>query len=201
MAPGMVAYTVFSTPFFESLYSAYVRMFYQKTWDGILATQVELRHIVWGEITWASARGVMNASVVAVVILVMHMLGLVHVKWQFLPLLPLIGFIAGWAFSAFGLIFTALVPNIDHMNYPVFLIGVPLGLVSNTYFPVDRAGPVLRTLSQFNPVYHLSETFRGLLLRGELDRHLGMLALTTAVWLLLSATAAHALIKRRVLGD
>lgn len=200
MAPGMVAYTVFSTPFFESLYSSYVRMFYQKTWDGILATQVELRHIVWGEITWASARGVMNASVVAVVIFAMHLLGFVHVKVQFLPLLPLIGFAAGWAFAAFGLIFTALVPSIDHMNYPVFLVGLPLGLVSNTYFPTDRNGPVLHALSQVNPIYHLAETFRGLLLRGELDYHLGMLVLTSAAFLLVCATAAQRLVHRRVLG-
>ncbi len=200
MAPGMVAYTAFSTPFFESLYSSYVRMFYQKTWDGILATQVELRHIVWGEITWASARGVMNSIVVALVILVMHLLGFVHVKWQFLPLLPLIGFVAGWAFAAFGLIFTALVPNIDHMNYPVFLVGVPLGLISNTYFPTDRASPLIYALSQLNPVYHLAETYRSLLLRGDLDMHLPLLALTSAVALLVCATAAQHLVHRRVLG-
>ncbi|MCA9629329.1 MAG: hypothetical protein KC766_16760, partial [Myxococcales bacterium] len=52
VAPGLIAYTAFGTPFYESLYSAYVRMFYQKTWDGILATQVELPHLVWGEILW-----------------------------------------------------------------------------------------------------------------------------------------------------
>ncbi len=28
-------------------------MFYQKTWDGILVTQVEVPCVVWGEILWA----------------------------------------------------------------------------------------------------------------------------------------------------
>src|SRR5690606_41633605 len=64
-APGMMAYTAFATPYNESLYSAYVRMFYQKTWDGILATQVEIRHLLWGEILWAGFRGAANVTVVA----------------------------------------------------------------------------------------------------------------------------------------
>ena len=63
VAPGLLAYTAFSTPFFEGLYASYVRMFYQKTWDGILATQVEIHHIVWGEILWAGARGGMNTAI------------------------------------------------------------------------------------------------------------------------------------------
>ena len=89
MAPGLVAQTVFATPFFEALYSSYVRMFYQKTWDGLLATQVELRHIVWGEITWASARGVMNAGIVCAVLGVASALGVVHIHPAWLFALPL----------------------------------------------------------------------------------------------------------------
>ena len=60
VAPGLIAYTGFGTPYYEALYSAYVRMFYQKTWDGILATQVELPSVVWGEILWGAVRGMVN---------------------------------------------------------------------------------------------------------------------------------------------
>ncbi len=201
MAPGLLAQTVFATPFFEALYSSYVRMFYQKTWDGLLATQVELRHIVWGEITWASARGVLNATVVACVLGGLNLLGVVHLQWHWLPLLPLVGFVAGWSFAAFALIFTAIVPSIDHMNYPVFLVGVPLGLISNTYFPLPVHNPVLAALVQCNPIYHLSESFRSLLLRGEPDMHLVWLLLTSSVFLLVCATLAQRLVRKRVLGE
>jgi lipooligosaccharide transport system permease protein len=201
VAPGLLAYTAFSTPFFEALYSSYVRMFYQKTFDGILATQVEMRHVVWGEITWAGARGAMNSAVVALVLCVFHLFGLIEIAWWTLPLLVPIAFIAGWAFGAFALVFTAIVPSIDHMNYPVFLIGIPLGLVSNTYFPIESDNAFLQAIIEINPIYHLAETFRAFLLTGRPDMH--------ALWLLVSITGvmgicvflSQRLMKRRVLGE
>lgn len=201
VAPGLLAYAAFSTPFFEALYSAYVRMFYQKTWDGILATQVEMRHIVWGEITWAGARGFMNATVVAMVLTVFHLVGWVNIHFWTLPLLLPLAFLAGWAFGAFALIFTAIVPSIDHMNYPVFLIGIPLGLVSNTYFPVHSEQPVLNAIINANPIYHLAEAYRGVLLTGEPNMHFVWLVVTGGVLLVICTHFAQRLLKKRVLGE
>jgi lipooligosaccharide transport system permease protein len=201
VAGGLLAYTAFSTPFFEGLYSAYVRMFYQKTWDGILATQVEMRHIVWGEILWAGARGAMNTLAVAIVLAGLSLVGLVHIHLEYLFVAPIVAFPVGWAFAAFALIFTAIVPSIDHMNYPVFLVGTPIGLVSNTYFPIESDDPWLSALVQANPVYQLAETNRALLVEGAFDAHSGMLALTTAVSLVVCAAVAQHLTRKRVLGD
>lgn len=201
VAPGLLAYTAFSTPFFEALYSSYVRMFYQKTWDGILATQVELRHIVWGEILWAGGRGMMNAALVALVLGGFQAAGIVELRWWFLPVLPLIGGVVGWTFAAFALIFTALVPAIDHMNYPVFLIGIPLGLISNTYFPVESDNPVLQAIVNVNPVYHLAETCRALLVGGDLAYHATGLVLTAGGLLAVCSVLAQRLMRKRVLGE
>lgn len=201
VAPGLLAYTAFSTPFFEALYSSYVRMFYQKTWDGILGTQVELHHIAWGEVLWAGCRGMLNTAVVAAVLGAFHALGLIHIHWAFLPLAPLVACVAGWAFGAVALVFTAIVPSIDHMNYPVFLIAVPLGLVSNTYFPVPIRHPAVAVLVQLNPVYHLAETFRGMLVGGTLNAHgLSLLACVVAV-LVVATIVSQRLLRRRVLGE
>ncbi len=201
VAPGLLAYTAFSTPFFESLYSAYVRMFYQKTWDGILATQVELHHIVWGEILWAGARGFMNCSVVSGVLVVFDVTGLVQLELGWLPLLPFLGMAAGWVFAAFGLIFTATVPSIDHMNYPTFLVGIPLGLISNTYFPVEPELSWLAVVVALNPVYHLSEAFRGWLVLSDPGVHLWAGAGLGLAYLVFFTWVAQRLTRRRVLGE
>lgn len=200
VAPGLVAYTGFGTPYYEALYSAYVRMFYQKTWDGILATQVELPNVVWGEILWAATRGAANATIVALVIAVFSLLGMVQIKLAFIVWLPFLVFFAGLAFAAFALIFTAIVPAIDHMNYPVFLIGWPLSLVSNTFFPVDPQSPGLRFIMELNPVYQLAETTRGLLVLGDPGPHLVRLIATTLLFLVPSTLLAVRLTRRRVLG-
>lgn len=201
VAAGLIAYTGFGTPYYEALYSAYVRMFYQKTWDGILATQVELPSVVWGEILWAAIRGTVNITIVCCVIAVFAWIGLVDVKPQFLLFMPPLGFIAGCAFASFALIFTAIVPAIDHMNYPVFLIGWPLSLVSNTFFPIEPQSPWLWALMQINPVYQLAESARGLMVLGDPGLHvLGLLG-STALFLVPCTLLSVRLTRRRVLGD
>jgi lipooligosaccharide transport system permease protein len=201
VAPGILAYTAFGTPFFESLYAAYVRMFYQKTWDGILATQVELPHVVWGEVLWAGTRGFMNVSVVSVVLFVLHLAGLIHIHVAWLPLLPLVGLFGGVVFASFGLIFTAIVPSIDHMNFPTFLVGIPLSLVSNTYFPLDTDEPALRFLMELNPIYHMAEGFRSVLVGGVLDHHFLWFFGLGLGYLLIFQLIAQRLTRRRVLGE
>ncbi|MCA9601001.1 MAG: ABC transporter permease [Polyangiales bacterium] len=199
VAPGLLAYTGFTTPFYEALYGSYVRMFYQKTWDGILVTQVELPHVVWGEILWAGLRGAMNAAVVAITLGVLHAIGMVELEWTWLPVLPLLAMVAGWAFGAAGLIFTGLVPSIDHMNYPTFLVGWPLSLVSNTIFPVPTHIPAIRFVMELNPIYHLAELCRSLLLLGR-PAHVLPLFVSTAVLLVVAAFVDLRVLRRRVIG-
>lgn len=201
VAPGLVAYTGFTTPFYEALYSAYVRMFYQKTWMGILVTQVELEHIVWGEILWAAVRGAMNGAVVCVAMVILSALGVVSVQLPWLLALPPLCFVAGLLFGAFGLVFTTLVPSIDHMNYPVFLVGWPLSLVSNTVFPVPAERTWVRVLMELNPLYHLAETSRSLLLLGTPGRHLPMLLGETALLLTGTVLVVQRLARRKVLSN
>jgi lipooligosaccharide transport system permease protein len=201
VAPGLIAYTGFGTPYYEALYSAYVRMFYQKTWDGLLATQIELPSVVWGEILWGAVRGMVNISIVSSVIAIFDLLGLVDVKLGFLFVMPFLGFIAGCAFASFALIFTAIVPAIDHMNYPVFLIGWPVSLISNTFFPIEPQSPAFQALMQVNPVYQLAECARGLLVLGNPGSHLLGLVLSTVLFLVPCTLLSVRLTRRRVLGD
>ena len=201
VSAGLIAYTGFGTPYYEALYSAYVRMFYQKTWDGILATQVELPSVVWGEILWGATRGMVNVTIVCVVIAVFDFLGIVDVKSMYLVFIPPLAFIAGCAFASFALIFTAIVPAIDHMNYPVFLIGWPLSLVSNTFFPIEPSHIALRALVELNPVYQLAECARGLLVLGSPGTHLVGLLISVTIFLLPCTLLSVRLTRKRVLGE
>ena len=165
------------TAVFQALFAAFIRMRYQRTWEGQLTTQVELRHVVWGEVLWAALLATIYVLIVALRAgAASPLAGLVDLR----PRLAArwccpIAFVAGCGFAAFGLCFTALVPTIDHMNLPVFLVVIPMGLLSGTYFPITH--PVLATLSAANPLYHLAQTYRGLLLGGPVAGHLAGLAL------------------------
>ena len=166
IAPGVLTYTLFTTAFMECLYGSFVRMFYQKTFEGILGTGVERVNIIWGEIIWGAFRATLYALCVGLVLLIFNVLGVTNLKLASLWILIPAGGIFTMAFSSFALLFTATVPTIDHMNYPVFLIGIPLSLISNTYFPIDGFHPLITLAAQGNPLYHMSLIFRHFMLGG-----------------------------------
>jgi len=166
VAPGILTYTLFTTSFMEALYGTFVRMFYQKTFEGITGTGIERVNIIWGEILWAACRATLYALCVSALLVLFELLGLVDLQLKALLILVPLGAVTTLAFSSFGLLFTSRVPTIDHMNYPVFLVGVPLSLTSNTFFPIDQVHPLAAALAQVNPLYHLSRIFRHALLGG-----------------------------------
>jgi lipooligosaccharide transport system permease protein len=199
VAPGMLAYTVFMTSVFQSLFAAFIRMRFQRTWEGQLTTQIELRHVVWGEVLWAALLATTYWIIVALVLTLCRLAGLLEFDVAMLPALLPLAFLAGCAFASVGLCFTALVPTIDHMNLPVFLFVLPLAFVSSTYFPL--AHPALTTVAIVNPLYHLAETFRALLLGAPVAGHLAALTMLLALMIAILVPLDMRLLRRRVLGD
>ena len=199
VAPGMLAYATFMTAIFQSLFGAFIRMRYQRTWEGQLTTQIELRHVVWGEVLWASLLTTSYVAIVGMVLAVCQAIGLLQLELALLPAVIPIVFVTACAFSALGLCFTALVPTIDHMNLPIFLVVLPVGFISATYFPLDH--PVLAALSTVNPLYHLAEGLRGLLLGAAAGAHLAGLAVLVAMMLAVLVPLDMRLLRKRVLGD
>lgn len=200
LAPGMLAYTAFMTSFFQSLFSAFMRMRYQKSWEGQLTTQVRLEHVIWGEALWAATLATFYAVIVCLVLAGFGLTGALSLHWGWLPVVIPLLFLAALAFSALGLYFTAILPSIDHMGLPFFLVILPIGFASSTYFPLPDA-PWLQAAVQLNPLHHLAEGMRWLLLRGEPTWHLGAATGLNALILLLLVPLDLRLLRRRVFGD
>ncbi len=200
LAPGILAYTAFMSSFFQSLFAAYIRMHFQKSWEGQLTTQVRLEHVVWGEALWAATLATAYAAVVGIVLACFGLAGKLNLHWGWLPLtIPLL-FLAALAFSAVGLYFTAILPSIDHMTLPFFLVIMPIGFASSTYFPIPEVS-WLKAVSQLNPLHHLAEGLRALLLQGQINGHLAAAAGSCALVLLVLIPIDMRLLRKRVFGD
>jgi lipooligosaccharide transport system permease protein len=200
LAPGILAYTAFMTAFFQSLFSAFMRMRYQKSWEGQLTTQVRLEHVVWGEALWAASLATFYAVIVCLVLAGFGLAGSLQLHWAWLPaVIPLL-FLAALAFSAIGLLFTAILPSIDHIGLPFFLVIMPIGFASSTYFPMPEI-PWLQTAVQVNPLNHLSEGLRWLLIHGQPTWHLAAAAGLSVLILLILVPIDQRLLRKRVLGD
>ncbi len=136
LAPALVAIAVMTGSFFECTYSSFVRMYFQKTFDAIIATPVSVEEVIAGEILWGATRATINASVVlGVVLAAMLALGLPFSP-LFLLMIPL-AFVGGLMFAGIAMCFTAVAPNIDFFNYPSFLLVTPMTFLSNTFFPLS----------------------------------------------------------------
>ena len=200
LAPGILAYTAFMSAFFQSLFAAFIRMHFQKSWEGQLTTQVRLEHVVWGEALWAATLATAYAAVVGVVLSGFGLAGTLSFHWVWLlPVIPLL-FFAALAFSAIGLFFTAILPSIDHMTLPFFLVIMPIGFASSTYFPLPDIA-FLTAAAQLNPLHHLAEGLRWLLLYGKFTWHLPAAAGLCAVVVAVTIPLNLRLLRKRVFGD
>jgi lipooligosaccharide transport system permease protein len=155
MAPALVATACMWNSFFETTYASFVRMYYQKTFDGILATPVSLEEIIIAEIVWAASKA---AAAVAVMLTVLIPMGYAAFPGA-LMCIPL-AFLAGLAFAAIGMFFTGIIPTIDMFNLPIFLFITPMFLFSGTFFPVSGIPKWAGIFTLIFPLYHLVELTR-----------------------------------------
>ena len=155
MAPALVATACMWNAFFETTYASFVRMYYQKTFDGILATPVSMEEIIIAEIVWAASKA---AAAVAVMLAVLVPMGYAAFPGA-LMCIPL-AFLAGLAFAAIGMFFTGIIPTIYMFNLPIFLFITPMFLFSGTFFPVSGIPHWAGLFSLIFPLYHLVELTR-----------------------------------------
>ncbi len=133
IAPALVAINIMNSAFFENTYASFVRMYYQKTFDAMLATPLSLAEIIGGEILWGATKSLLGTVLMLVVISCFGLLAFPDV----LLLLPL-ALLGGLGFGAVAMLFTGMVPNIETFNLPIFLFITPMFLFSGTFFPVEN---------------------------------------------------------------
>lgn len=150
IAPGIIASSAMFACAYECTYGSYVRMTFQKTFEAILATPVNIDDIVMGEMLWGATKSMFYG---AIIILVISIFGLVD-SFLIIFSIPIL-FISGLIFAEVSLIFTAIVPGIDSFNYFYTLLMTPLFLFSGIFFPIDKLSPVLSKIAFFTPLYHL----------------------------------------------
>jgi lipooligosaccharide transport system permease protein len=155
IAPALIAIAVMWNSFFETTYTSFVRMIYQKTFDAMMATPLSLEEIILAEVIWAATKA---AAAAAIMLVVLGVFGLIAFPSGLL-VIPL-AFLGGIAFGAIGMLFTGIVPSIDMFNLPVFLFITPLFLFSGTFFPVSGLPVWAQRASLAFPLYHVVEMSR-----------------------------------------
>lgn len=173
LSAGIVCYSTMNSASFEALYSAFSRMYEQRTWDAILNTPVTLDDIVFSELAWAASKSLLSGVAVLVVI---WALGMSHsmVSLWIIPLTLLVGL----CFASLGLVVTALAPGYDFFMYYFTLLITPMMLLCGVFFPVEQLPAFFQSVSSILPLTHAVDLARPLLsgkIAEELPLHVGVL--------------------------
>ena len=183
IAPALVAISVMNGSFFECTFASFVRMYFQKTFDAIVATPVSVEEVVAGELLWGATRSTINTTIVLVVVAAF---GLVSGP-LFLLVIPL-AFFGGLMFASMAMCFTSVAPNIDFFNFPSFLFLTPMFFLCGTFFPLTTLPNAAQGVAiAILPLTHVVNLTRGLI-SGHLEPILGLnpatLIVVSFIWVI-----------------
>jgi lipooligosaccharide transport system permease protein len=137
------------------MFNTFVRWQFQRTYDAMLAAPVDVEELITAEVLWISIRaGVFGLAplLVAIAFGLSPEVGML--------LVPLIGFVTGFGFAAFGVAVAAIAKTIDNFNYITSAVLTPMFLVAGTFFPIANLPVGVRTVAQINPLYHCVQLVR-----------------------------------------
>ncbi len=155
IAPGMIATQAMFQAFYETTFSTFVRMTFQNTFEGMIATPLSLEDIMLGELLWGTTKSFIGCTLMLIAI---SFFGIMRFP-EALIVLPL-SFLAGMFFSGLGMIFTSWVPRIDLFNFPTFLFVMPMFLFSGTFFPLEVLPQWAQWTAKILPLTHVVDAMR-----------------------------------------
>jgi lipooligosaccharide transport system permease protein len=152
---GVVATAVLFSSAFPGMFNTFVRWQFQRTYDAMLAAPVDVEELITAEVLWISVRA--GAYGLAPLLVAMAF-GLPPEAGMLL--VPLIGFVTGFGFAAFGVTVAAVAKTIDNFNYITSAVLTPMFLVAGTFFPISTLPAGVRTVAEVNPLYHCVQLVR-----------------------------------------
>ncbi|WP_028648925.1 ABC transporter permease [Nocardiopsis sp. CNT312] len=180
LGTGIVAVSVMFQSMMPAVINTFIKRRFLHTYEGILAAPVDVRELVTGEALWLALRSGVYGCVPL----------LVAVGFGLRPgpgvvLVPLIAFIAGFAFALFGIWISAVISSVRSMDYVFSGLFTPLFLMAGTFFPLTELPSWAQTAAMANPLYHAVELIRGAVFGGLTTDtallHTGVLVLFIAV--------------------
>ncbi len=159
LGPGILASTCMQTASFESTYPIMGKISWRRNYEAILATPMEVHHLLIGELGWIAFRLMTMSSVFLAV------LTLFGIPRSPLALLAIpAAMLTGLAFAAPIIAFSATRHNDSGFAALFRFVINPLFLFSGTFFPVSTLPDAVRWVAAATPLYHGVALVRGAVL-------------------------------------
>jgi lipooligosaccharide transport system permease protein len=158
LASGLMITAAMFTASFEMTYDGYVRLEFDKVYEGMLGAPLTVGDLMLGEILWCGTKGLIFSTSVMVICL---LCGVIHPGWVLLA--PLVGALSGLVFAVAGLLMTTLVQSINNFSFYFSGFISPMFFFSGVVFPISNLPSWLRPLVEIVPLTHPVRLVRGLM--------------------------------------
>jgi len=157
LATGLPVTAAMYTAAFECSFGTFIRLEYDKAYDGMLAAPITVKDMLLGEILWAGTKGMFFATAV---IIMSGFFGLIPAPSIIGA--PVVGFFTGIMFAALSLWVTSFVTNINHFNFYMTGFISPMFFFSGVVFPLENLPTFIRPFAELFPLTHAVRIMRSI---------------------------------------
>ena len=161
LASGLLVTSSMFTAAFECSYGTFIRLEFDKAYDGMMSAPITVRDLLMGEILWAGTKGLFFSSAVLTVVCVFGILPL-----KMFLFVPFAGFVTGLMFASLSLFVTSFVKNINQFNFYMTGFISPMFFFSGVVFSQDNMKPFMRLISEILPLTHSVRLVRACCITG-----------------------------------
>ena len=149
LATGLLVTSSMFTAAYECTYGTFIRLEFDKAYDGILSAPINVYNLIIGEILWAGTKGLFFSFAVLVIL---SLFGVISFSSGILA--PLVGMLTGLMFGTLSLLVTSYVKNINYFNFYFTGLISPMFFFSGVMFPINSLPTYLRPLAELLPLTH-----------------------------------------------
>lgn len=149
LATGLLVTSSMFTAAFECSYGTFIRLEFDKVYDGMLAAPISVKDLILGEIFWAASKGFFFSLAVLIILFIF---GIISTPLSFPA--PFIGFGTGWMFAGLSLFITSFVKSINYFNFYFTGFLSPMFFFSGVFFPITNLPLTVQKLAEIFPLTH-----------------------------------------------
>ncbi len=149
LGTGLLVTAAMFTSAYECTFGTFIRLEFEKVYDGMLAAPITVNDLIIGEILWAGTKGLFFTFAVLTVLAAFR---IIHLPQGLLA--PLVGYLTGVMFATLSLWITSFVKTINHFNFYFTGIISPMFFFSGVVFPVSNLPPSVRWIAEILPLTH-----------------------------------------------
>lgn len=149
LGSGLLVTSSMYTSAFECTYGTFIRLEFDKVYEGMLSAPITTSDLIIGEILWAGTKGLFFSFAVCVVFAVFGV-----IPFSASVFAPIVGFLTGLMFGALSLLITSFVNTINHFSFYFTGVLSPMFFFSGVIFPISNLPKILQPVAWILPLSH-----------------------------------------------